>query len=52
MEAAESIVGDVGSFTVRGSLNFMWIIAHWDASNHMEIGGVDDGQGVVLLGED
>jgi len=52
VECAESIVGDVGGFAVGGGDDFVGIAANGDAGDDVEICGVNDGESVVLLGED
>ena len=52
VEAAEAVVGDVGGAAIGGGGHFMRIVADGRAGDHLESGRIDDGYGVVLLGED
>ena len=51
MVGAEAVVGDVGGGAVGGGDDLVGVGAYGEGVEDFEGGGVDDGEGVVVLGE-
>jgi hypothetical protein len=50
VECSKAVVRDIGDCAVGGSNNFMRVVSDGDARDHMKVGRIDDGEGVILLG--
>ena len=49
--AAEAVDGNVGGFTVGGGDDFMGVGSDRRFCDDLECGGIDDGEGVIVLGK-
>jgi hypothetical protein len=51
VEGAEAVIRNVGCFAIGGGDDFVGVVTDGDAGDDVQVGGIDDGEGVVLLGE-
>ena len=49
---SEAVVRDIGGAAVGGCDHLVGIMADRDAHHHLQVGGIDHGESVVVLGED
>jgi len=52
VECAGAVVGDVGGFAVGRGDDFVRVVANRGFGDNLESSGIDDGEGVVVFGED
>ena len=49
--ASAAVIGDVGGFAVGGGDDFVGVLEDGDFRDHLQCGGVDDGERPIALGE-